>query len=373
MNIRLTEATEAVVDPEQLRKELQQSSKQKSAENDEPKLAFRRSDRTARLTGVGIRSVGSYVPAQVVTNEQLEQRYGFEPGWVERRTGIRERRYAAPGEGTSDMAVVAARRAIEAAGISAADIDLVIVGTFTPDYTCPSTACLVQNALGLDCPAMDLAAACAGFMYSLVTASQFVASGNSRMALVIGADINSRIVEPSDQRTAPLFGDGAGAVLLEAGHQDQGFLCYQLGSDGAGGCLLDRPAGGSKMPLTVEAIAAGDHFLKMDGRSVFKWAIQAVTDSIEVVLNRAQVSVDDVALFVLHQANMRIIDHAMKVLNIPDEKVFCNLDRVGNTSAASIPLVLDELLNQQKLKRGDLVMMCGFGGGLTWGTGLFRW
>jgi 3-oxoacyl-[acyl-carrier-protein] synthase-3 len=373
MNARLTDATEATVDPEQVRKALQPEPESLQKSNDEPKLLFRRSSRTNRITGVGIRAVGTYVPDHVVTNEELELRYGFEPGWVERRTGIQRRHYAAPFQGTSDLATAAARVAMERAGVTAADIDLLIVGTFTPDYTCPSTACLVQDQLGLDCPAMDLQAACSGFVYSLATASQFVATSNSKLALVIGADVNSRICEASDQRTAPLFGDAAGAVLLEAGGKDQGFLCYQLGADGAGGCLLDRPAGGSKNPLTVEAIAAGDHFLKMDGRSVFKWAIQAVTESIETVLQKSSLSVDDVSLFVLHQANSRIIDHAMKVLNIPSEKVLCNLNRYGNTSAASIPLVLDEAISNDRLKRDDLIMMCGFGGGLTWGTGLFRW
>lgn len=339
----------------------------------EQRLLFRRSERINRLTGVGIRAIGSCVPDNLVTNAELEVKYGFEEGWIERRTGIRERRYAADDEGTSDLAVRAARDAISKAGVSAADIDLVLVGTFTPDYTCPSTACLVQQKLGLDAPAVDLQAACSGFMYALATGAQYVATGNSKLALVIGADINSRIVEPSDQRTAPLFGDGAGAVLLEAGSNEQGLVCYQLGADGAGGAMLDRPAGGTSRPMTPELVASGQHFLKMDGRNVFKWAIQAVTETIELILTRAEVSVDDVKLFVLHQANIRIIDHAMKVLNIPREKVFNNLERVGNTSAASIPLALDEAQRQGSIESGDLVLMCGFGAGLTWGTGLFRW
>lgn len=337
------------------------------------RLLFQRSARTCRLTGFGIRSLGSYVPDRVVTNSELEDRYGFEAGWVERRTGIRERRYAADDEGTSDLAVKAARQAIERAGISISDIDLLVVGTFTPDFTCPSTACLVQQKLGLDAPAMDLQAACSGFMYALATGAQFVATGNSKLALVIGADVNSRIVEPSDQRTAPLFGDGAGAVLLEGTTGDQGLVCYQLGADGAGGSMLDRPVGGTSRQITPELIASGQHFLKMDGRNVFKWAIQAVTETIEQVMHEAGVTVEDVKLFVLHQANIRIIDHAMKVLNIPAAKVFNNLDRVGNTSAASIPLALDEAVGQGHVESGDLVLMCGFGAGLTWGTGLFRW
>lgn len=344
-----------------------------SKASSEQRLLFRKSNRTARLMGVGIRSIGAYAPELVVANSELEERYGFEPGWIERRTGIQERRYAADDEGTSDLAVKAARRAIDRAGVDTADIDLVLVGTFTPDFTCPSTACLVQNKLGLDAAAVDLQAACSGFMYALATGAQYVATGNSKLALVIGADINSRICEPADQRTAPLFGDAAGAVLLEAGNENQGLLCYQLGADGAGGCMLDRPVGGSSRPLTPELVASGQHYLKMDGRNVFKWAIQAVTESIDVVLKKADVSVDDVKLFVLHQANMRIIDHAMKVLGIPPEKVFNNLNRFGNTSAASIPLALEEACQHGHVEEGDMVLMCGFGAGLTWGTGLFRW
>ena len=377
MNSPLTESIEVAIDVQKVREALQPTLKDQPAgtprSDEQPRLLYRGSRRFQRLTGFGIRSIGSYVPARVVTNEELERRYGFEEGWIQRRTGIRERRFAGEGESTSDLAVEAARRAITAARVSPADIDLLIVGTFTPDFTCPSTACLVQDKLQLDAPAMDIQAACSGFMYALVTGAQFIATGNSRCALVIGADVNSRIVQPDDQRIAPLFGDGAGAVILEAGLKEQGLICYQLGADGAGACLLDRPAGGATNPLTPELVADGRHFLQMDGRNVFKWAIQAVTESILGVLEQAGVTTDDVALFVLHQANIRIIDHAMKVLNIPRSKVYNNLARVGNTSAASIPLVLDEAHREGRIKHGDLVLMCGFGAGLTWGTGLMRW
>ncbi len=371
MNSPLIESIAASIDVHKVRNELSPASLENR--DDEPRLLFRRSNRVQRLTGVSIRSIGSYVPSRIVTNEELEQRYGFEEGWVKRRTGILQRRFAGDGESTSDLAVEAAKRAMASARVSASDIDLVIVGTFTPDFTCPSTACLVQDKLNIDAPAMDIQAACSGFMYSLATGAQFVATGNARCALVIGADVNSRIVQPDDQRTAPLFGDGAGAVILEAGQSDQGLICYQLGADGAGGSMLDRPAGGATLPLTPELVADGKHFLQMDGRNVFKWAIQAVTESIEVVLEQAGVTIDDIGLVVLHQANIRIIDHAMKVLSIPRSKVFNNLERVGNTSAASIPLALDEAFREGRIQRGDLVLMCGFGAGLTWGTGLFRW
>lgn len=351
----------------------QDSTQQPAAQQSDEGLTFRKSQRTATLTGFRIHSIGSCVPEHVVSNAELEERYGFEPGWIQRRTGIAERRFAPADQATSDLACVAARRAMAAGNVSAEEVDLLVVGTFTPDYTCPSTACLIQNRLGLDAPAMDLQAACSGFMYALATAAQFIVTGNAATALVIGADVNSRIVRPDDQRTAPLFGDGAGAVILRAGNADQGLLKYQLGADGAGGCLLDRPSGGTARPLTAADINAGEHFLRMDGRSVFKWAVQAVTDSISTVLEQADCATDDVSLFVLHQANLRIIDHAMKVLEIPSDRVMNNLQRVGNTSAASIPLVLDEAVQQGRIRPGDKVLMCGFGAGLTWGTGLFRW
>lgn len=329
--------------------------------------------RTSSLLGVQILGCGSAVPDPVVTNELLNQHYGCDPDWIVQRTGILERRHAPPNVSTSDLCAEAARKAIRAAGVDPQQVDLLVVGTFTPDYHCPSTACLVQDTLGLDCPAFDAAAACAGFMYALVTAAQFVATGNARYALAVGGDVNSRIVNPADQRTFPLFGDGAGAVLIGRGAAHQGLLCYQLGSDGSGGPLLDRPAGGTKTPLTAQHLAAGDHFLRMDGRSVFKWAVRMLTDTIDLVLEKSGMSVHDVSLFVLHQANIRIINAAAEQLGIPPEKLFNNLQKYGNTSAGSIPLVLDEAHQAGRIHRGDTLLVCGFGGGLTWGTGLLRW
>lgn len=320
-----------------------------------------------------IASTGSYVPERVVTNSDLNTQFGFDPEWIEQRTGILERRHAAPGTATTDMACEAARRAIANAGISPEQIDLLVVGTFTPDYLCPSTACLVQDRLKLDCPAFDVAAACSGFMYSLVTAAQYVATGNSKMALVIGADTNSRIVNPKDYRSYPLFGDGAGAVLLTKGEAHQGLICYQMGSDGSGAALLDRPMGGALTPLSHFGIDQGDHYLRMDGRSVFKWAVRMLTDSVELVLDQSGMSVHDIHLYLLHQANIRIIDSARQQMGIPAEKFFNNLAKYGNTSAGSIPLVLDEAVQNGRIKRGDSLVMCGFGAGLSWGTGVFRW
>lgn len=330
-------------------------------------------NRTRSLTGVQIVSCGSYVPDLVISNQQLEAERGFDPEWIEQRTGIVSRRYAPENQATSHLAVEAARLAIERANVDPADIDLLLVGTFTPDFLCPSTACLVQDQLGLDCPSLDLQAACSGFMYTLVTGAQYVATGNSRLALLIGADCNSRIVNPNDRKIAPLFGDGAGAVLMKKGDASQGLVCYQLGSDGGGGPLLQCTSGGTRIPTTAEQLENGSHFLQMDGRNVFKWAVRAVDESIELVLDQAGVKAKDVSLFLIHQANVRIVDSAMEKLGIPRDKVIINIDRYGNTSAGSIPLCLDDALQAGKIQRGDLLLMCGFGAGLTWGTGLYRW
>lgn len=332
-----------------------------------------KSRRTSSLLGVQIVSTGSYVPEGIVTNADLNVKYGFDAEWIEQRTGILERRHAPPGMATSQMSVEAAKKAIASAGVSPSDIDLLVVGTFTPDYLCPSAANLIQDKLGLDCPAFDVAAACSGFMYALVTACQYVATGNSKLALVIGADTNSRIVNPKDYRSYPLFGDGAGAVLVTRGGPHQGLICYQMGSDGSGAALLDRPTGGALNPFSPAGLEQGEHYLRMDGRSVFKWAVRTVVDSIELVLDQSGLSVHDVELYLLHQANMRIIEAAREQLGISSDRFFNNLQRYGNTSAGSIPLVLDEAMQGGRLRRGDSVLMCGFGAGLTWGTGVYRW
>ncbi len=329
--------------------------------------------RTRSLLGVQVVSTGSYLPDNVVTNADLQARFGYDPAWIEQRTGIISRRYADPGQATSDLCIEAAKRAIRNGRVDTRDIDLVIVGTFTPDFQCPTTANLVQESLGIDAPAMDLHAACSGFVYALATAAQYVATGNSRLALVIGGDCNSRIVNPLDQKVAPLFGDGAGAVLLAKGDSHQGLICYQLGSDGGGGCMLDRQAGGSRNPLTHEDLNAGRHFLQMDGKNVFKWAVRAVTDSIEVVMRKTGLSAHDVQLYVLHQANIRIINNVAEQLAIPADRMFNNLQDYGNTSGGSIPIALDEAFQAGRIKRGDTILMSGFGAGLTWGTCLFRW
>ncbi|GIX03527.1 MAG: 3-oxoacyl-[acyl-carrier-protein] synthase 3 [Planctomycetaceae bacterium] len=331
------------------------------------------SQRCASLLGIEILATGSYVPERIVSNAELETVFGCDSEWIEQRTGILARRYASPEQATSDLCIAAARHTLETAGVAAEDVDLLIVGTFTPDYPCPSTANLVQAALNIDAPAMDVQAACAGFMYALLTAAQFIATGTANLALVIGGDCNSRIVNPQDQKVVPLFGDGAGAVLLRRGDPHQGMLCYQLGSDGGGAALLDRKAGGTRQPATPEAIAQGLHFLQMDGRNVFKWAVKALRESIALVLSQAGLSVNDVHLYVLHQANIRIINSAIEQLGIDPNRVYNNLQQYGNTSAGSIPLALDEAHRQGRIQRGDLVVLSGFGAGLSWGTALIRW
>jgi 3-oxoacyl-[acyl-carrier-protein] synthase-3 len=237
----------------------------------------------------------------------------------------------------------------------------------------PATACLVQDQLGIRAPAVDLQAACAGFMYALVTGAQFVATGCSKLALVIGADCNSRILNPKDHRTYPLFGDGAGAVLLAAGTAEQGLVSYVLGSDGSGGDLLCRRMGGSRMPFNQAGLDNDSQYLQMDGQAVFKWAVRLLDESITAVLEESKLAPGDVDLVVLHQANVRIVYAATDVLGIDRKKVFLNLDRYGNTSAGSVPLALDEAYQQGRIRRGSHILVSGFGAGLAWGTALLRW
>jgi 3-oxoacyl-[acyl-carrier-protein] synthase-3 len=325
-----------------------------------------------RLTGVQILGTGSYVPEQVVTNEALAS-LGCDADWIIQRTGIRERRHAPPEISTSDMAVAAAERCLKTAGVDRSEIDLVVLATLSPDYLLPATATAVQDRLGLNCAAMDLSAACAGFMYALVTGMQFVATGTSKLALVIGADTNSRVMDPADKKTFPLFGDGAGAVLLAKGGADQGLVSYTLGADGSGTQLLIRPAGGSRVPLNGCGVIPSDWFVKMDGRPVFKWAVRLLHDSSQQVLEAAGLKTSDVNLWLFHQANIRILDAAADALAIDRNKIETHIDRYGNTSAGSVPIALDEALRAGRFTRGDLLLMCGFGGGLSWGTALMRW
>jgi 3-oxoacyl-[acyl-carrier-protein] synthase-3 len=325
------------------------------------------------VMGIKIVGTGKYLPETVVDNSQLHARFGFDSDWIVKRTGILERRHAAPHQATSDLCVNAANDVFAKTGLGPRDCDLLVLGTFTPDMSFPSTACLVQDRLGMIGPAIEVEAACAGFMYALQTAAAYIAAGMSDRALVIGGDCNSRILNPDDLKTYPLFGDGAGAVIVERGEPDQGILAYSLGSDGSGGMLLFRETCGSRLPVTPELLAERKQFMVMDGRAVFRWAVEILNESIKDVLGHAGLSTDDVDWYVPHQANIRIINAAIDVLKIPRSKVFNNLDRYGNTSAGSIPIALDEALAVKPLKRGDLCVMSGFGAGLAWGTALVRW
>ncbi len=323
--------------------------------------------------GVRVVGTGKYVPDMVVGNDHLHARLGFDSDWIVKRTGILERRHAAPHQATSDLCVEAANDLFAKTGKSAKDCDLLVLGTFTPDMSFPSTACLVQDRLGLIGPAIEVEAACAGFMYALITAAAYVKAGLSERALVIGGDTNSRVLNPDDIKTYPLFGDGAGAVFVEPGRPDQGFLAYSMGSDGHGGPLLQRTSCGSRLPPNAADLAEGKHFMYMDGRAVFRWAVDILCETIQDVLKAARLSTDDVHLYVAHQANIRIINAAIDVLHIPRSKVFNNLEKYGNTSAGSIPIALDEAAADGRFKEGDLVVLSGFGAGLAWGTAVMRW
>ncbi|MCY2938511.1 MAG: ketoacyl-ACP synthase III [Planctomycetota bacterium] len=325
-----------------------------------------------RLAGIQIEATGSYVPDLVITNEQLHKELGCDSEWIVKRTGILERRHALPHQATTDLCQIAAQRCLDKSDYAKESIDLLVLGTFTPDMSFPSSACLLQDRLGLRCPAIEVQAACAGFMYALTTGASYMLAGAAERVMVVGGDTNSRVINPKDIKTYPLFGDGAGAVILTRGNPDQGLLSVSLGSDGGGGDLLNRPACGSRMPPTAATIEQGLHFLHMDGRAVFRWAVTILCDSIQDVLRHTGLSTDEVDLYIPHQANIRIINAAVDVLKVPRSKVFSNLEKYGNTSAGSIPIALDEALAQGRVKRGQTVVISGFGAGLTWGTAVLK-
>jgi 3-oxoacyl-[acyl-carrier-protein] synthase-3 len=324
-------------------------------------------------TRVSITGLGTHVPETVLTNDDLAKLVDTTDEWIRERTGIRERRIAAPGVGLSDLALPAARAALEAAGKTPADIDLVIVATVTPDMVFPSTAALVADKLGTrQAAAYDLSAGCTGFVYAIAQAAGMLAGGLVNCALVVGADTLSRITDYTDRSTCVLFGDGAGAVVMER-VAEGGFLGFELGADGSGGPDLYVPAGGSLAPATAETVQERQHFIKMNGREVFKFATRILVQSAETLLERCDRTVEDVDVYVPHQANIRIIDHAVRKLGVPRAKVVVNVERYGNTSSASIPLALADAAAEGRLKQGELVLLTGMGAGLTWGSGLIEW
>ena len=322
----------------------------------------------------GIVGVGVGIPSDVVTNHDLEKRIDTTDEWIVTRTGIRERRIAPAEVATSDLAAQAALQALRNAGLSAEEVDLIVVATATPDMPWPSTACLVQAKIGATkAAAFDLNAVCSGFVYALWIASQAVETGAYRCVLVIGADILSRQVNWEDRSTCVLFGDGAGAVVLTPVEEPYGVLSGVLGADGTGAPLLHVPAGGTREPISSEVIAQRRHTIQMRGREVFKFAVTIMGEVSVQALEKAGIPPEEVSLFIPHQANIRIIQAAAERLKLPMQRVFVNVDRYGNTSAASIPIALYEAWASERLHRGDVVVMVGFGAGLTWGACVVRW
>ncbi len=326
------------------------------------------------MTYAAIIGWGMYVPERVLTNAELERMVDTSDEWIVTRTGIRERRIAAAHETTASMGVQAAQQALEQAGLTALDVDLLVVATTTPDQLMPSSACLMQTALGaLRAAPMDVNAACSGFVYGLAIANQFIRSGASVTALVVGTDTLSRFVNYRDRNTCVLFGDGAGAVVLQARRHPSGVLATDLGAIAETGDLLEIPAGGTAQPPTEATVAQGLHYITMQGREVFKHAVRAMGDSAASVITSAGLEPDDIALLIPHQANLRIIEATAKRLDLPMERVFVNIDRYGNTSAATIPIAIYEAHAAGRLKPGDNIVLTAFGGGLTWGSAVVRW
>ncbi|MDT3493716.1 beta-ketoacyl-ACP synthase III [Bacillus toyonensis] len=306
---------------------------------------------------VGILGIGRYVPEKVVTNHDLEKVMDTSDEWIRTRTGIAERRIADETIDTSYMAVEASKKALEDAGISGEDIDLILVATVTPDRAFPAVACVIQEAIGAKhAAAMDLSAACAGFMYGMITAQQFIQTGTYKNVLVVGSDKLSKIVDWNDRNTAVLFGDGAGAIVMGAVSEGKGVLSFELGADGSGGKHLYQ-----------------DEYVMMNGREVFKFAVRQLGDSCLRVLDKAGLTKEDVDFLVPHQANIRIMESARERLNLPQEKMSMTIEKFGNTSASSIPIAMVEELQNGRIQDGDLIILVGFGGGLTWGAVALRW
>jgi 3-oxoacyl-[acyl-carrier-protein] synthase III len=322
---------------------------------------------------VSITGLGAAAPERIVTNDELAETVDTTDEWIVARTGIRERRVAAPEEALSDVCLPAARDALAQAGLRGEDIDLLIVATVTPDMAFPATAALMAEALGARrAGAYDLSAGCTGFVYAVAQAYAMVAGGVCDRALVVGGDVLSRVVDWTDRGTCVLFGDGGGAVVMERVERG-GFLGFELGADGAGGMDLYLPAGGSRQPATSETVAAGQHFAQMNGREVFKFATRVLVSSANELLAEVGLTVADVDAYVPHQANIRIIRHAAEKLGIPEEKVIVNVDRYGNTSSGSIPLALADAVRAGMIGKGKIVLMTGMGAGLTWGSAVMEW
>ncbi|MDQ3474061.1 MAG: ketoacyl-ACP synthase III [Acidobacteriota bacterium] len=322
----------------------------------------------------GILGTGHAYPEGILTNADLANMVETSDEWITTRTGIKQRRKAAPGEYTSLFAVKAARQAIERAGLTPADIDLILCATVSPDQILPSTGCIIQAELGANrAAAMDVVAACSGFLYGVTLANTMIQSGQSKNALVIGAEILTQYVDYTDRHTCVLFGDGAGAAVLGPVDAERGILASRIRSDGRYQEQLFSPGGGTRRPPTAETLAAGDHFFKMKGNELFKVAVRSMAEVSREVLEEAGVDAKDVKLFIPHQANQRITDAVASKLNVDESLVYSNISMHGNTSSASIPIALDECVEAGRVKAGDLVLLASFGGGVTWGGVLIRW
>jgi 3-oxoacyl-[acyl-carrier-protein] synthase III len=334
-----------------------------------PRARYNFQGRTCSITGVG-----SYLPAKILTNAQLEKMVDTSNEWIVSRTGIKERRIAAEGEFTSDLGAKAALRALKMAGVTAGQIDLIIVATITPDMPFPSTACLVQQKIGAkQAAAFDLEAACSGFIYALEIAQQFIMSRTYDTVLVIGAEKLSAITDWKDRNTCVLFGDGAGAAVLQNRPNSHGLLTAVMGANGESADLLYMPGGGSRCPASTESVHSRLHYLHMNGKETFKKAVQAMQTAAEEALRRCELKVTQIKCIIPHQANLRIIDAVGERLGARPEQLFVNLDKYGNTSAASVAIALDEAVASGRVGRGDLILLMVFGAGLTWGAAVIEW
>jgi len=323
----------------------------------------------ARITGTGL-----YVPKKVLTNFDIEKMVDTSDEWIRERTGIRERRIAAKEEAASDLALMASNEALKSAGLKARKLDLIVVATVSSDMLLPSTACILQHRIGAKkAAAFDVNAACSGFIYALSTADAYIRAGIYRRVLVVGSEVLSRITDWTDRSTCVLLGDGAGAVVLEATDGDRGILSVKLNADGSMWDLLHIPAGGSRMPATEKTVKEGLHYIKMRGNETFKVAVRTLEKLVLSTLKEHKLKPEDISLLIPHQANLRIISATAKRLGLGLEKVMINLDRYGNTSAASIPIALDEAVRSGRVREGDYIILEAFGGGLTWASALIKW
>ena len=327
-----------------------------------------------KLRAVGLLGMGSAVPERILTNKDFERMVDTSNEWIRTRTGILERHICAPDEAASDLATESARKALEHAKVDPQEIGLVIVATVTQDTLCPATACYVQEQLGIKaCAAFDLNAACTGFIYGITVAKAYIQAGMCDKALVIGVDLLSRVTDYEDRATCILFGDGAGATVLGPTDDDRGILAEYLSADGKLASLIHIPAGGSRLPASVETVQNHQHFIKMNGNEVFRVAVRILGESVNQALQKCGLKAEDLSLVIPHQANIRIIEASARRLNIPLDKFYINIDKYGNTSAASVPMALDEAVRNGRVKSGDLLALVAFGSGFTWGANIIRW